>query len=253
MLVPFESDPDQQQLAPAARELAACNEAIGRHGLSLSMADAQAIVVARAEALAATDRVEFGGGVASELVLAFAGSPHVSQATFADTIIELQDLFYEFKNESLEQITDDDLIAKMRSLFDDPAEGNLAFLEEALFEGLARTVREETVLAPRLGFHDRTDADKLEASAGFDDAADPDADNAAANAHTLAAHRYDIGEVGRRQVRTRLGGFELARRVEEQRVADENGLGRGPDVARRRADARDARGPRRSSRSASGG
>lgn len=194
MLAPFEKDTDRLQLVAAAKQLESCNEVIARHGLSLSTADAQAIVVGRAEALAATDRVEFGGGVARELVLAFAGSPYVSQATFADTIIELQELFYEFKNESLEQLTDDDLIKKMRTLFDEYAEGDTELLEEALFEGLARTIRDEIATPLKLGFHDRTDADKVDASVGFDDAADPDADNAAANAHWLAQHRYDVGK-----------------------------------------------------------
>ena len=194
MLVPFEKDADQLQLAAAARQLESCNEVISRHGLSLSAADAQAIVVGRTEALAATDRVEFGGGVARELVLAFAGSPYVSQVTFADTVIELQELFYEFKNESLEQLTDDDVINRMRKLFDEYADGDVDLLEQALFEGLARTVRDEIVTPPKLGFHDRTDADKADEGAGFDDAADPDADSAAANAHWLAQHRYDVGK-----------------------------------------------------------
>ncbi len=194
MLVPFESEANGAQLATAARELIACNEVIGRYGLALSAADAQAIVVGRAEALAVSDRVEFGGGVAKDLVLAFAGSPQVSQSTFVETILELQELFYEFKNESLEQLTDDDLIKKMRTLFDDYANGDVALLEEALFEGLTRTIRDELVNPRRPGFHDLTESEKIDAGTGYDDAADPDADNAAANAHTLAQHRYDIGK-----------------------------------------------------------
>lgn len=55
-------------------------------------------------------------------MVAFAGSPYVPRATFVETILELQDLFYEFKNESLEQIPDDDRIVKTRSLFGGAAE-----------------------------------------------------------------------------------------------------------------------------------
>lgn len=192
MILPLGHDADSLQRAAAAHELESCNPVIGRHGLSLSKADIQALVAGRLEALEVSDRVEFGRGVARELVLAFAGSPYVSQATFVETVLELQELFYEFKNESLEQIPDEDLIGKMRSLFDDPAQGDLEYLAEALFEGLGRRVREEAVAPLTLGFHDLTDADKAEASAGYEDAADPDADNAAANAHTLAAQRYDV-------------------------------------------------------------
>ena len=177
MIVPFGQDATQIQLAAAARELASCNKTLQRHGLSLSAEDVQALVVGRIESLDTSDRVEFGGGVSKELVLGFAGSPFVSQATFVETLLELQDLFYEFKNESLEQITDDELVATMRSLFDDVANGDTGRLAEALFDGLGRHVRE--VAGP-------------EYVAGADDAADPDADNALKNAYTLAAHRYDV-------------------------------------------------------------
>ena len=116
MIVPFGQDAFQIQLAAAASELEACNKATRRHGIVLSEPDIRALVVGRRESLALSERVEFGGGTTKELVLAFASSPYVSQATFVDTVLALQDLFYEVKNESLEQIPDDELIAKMRSL-----------------------------------------------------------------------------------------------------------------------------------------
>jgi hypothetical protein len=175
VIVPSWQDPAHMQLAKVASELASCNREIERYGLSLTTGDIQALAAGRIESLGVSERIEFGGGVLRPLILAFAGSPFVSQENVVPTVLEIQELFYEFKNESLEQIPDDDLIAKMRSLFDDPAQGDLGYLEEALFEGLARHVREEAagVIAE-------------------DDAADPDADRAAANALTLAYHRFDV-------------------------------------------------------------
>jgi hypothetical protein len=172
MIVPFGKDAGQLQVARAIRELESCNAAIERFGLSLSSRDIQALVAGRLEALHETERVEFGGGVTRDLVLAFAASSHVSQAHFAEQIGQLQDLFYEFKNESLEQVPDDELIGKMRSLFDDVAEGDMEYLAEALFEGLGRRIREEAL--------------------GDPDAADPEADDAIKNYYTLAAHRFDV-------------------------------------------------------------
>jgi hypothetical protein len=174
MLVPFGQEAGQLQMGRAVRELESVNPAIERYGLSLSPTDVQALVAGRAQALHQTERVEFGGGVTKELVLAFAGSPCVSQDTFAQQILELQDIFYEFKNESLEQVPDDELIGEMRSLFDDVARGDMEYLGEALFDGLGRHIREVAGDEP--------------------DAADPMADNAAANAYTLAAHRYDVSK-----------------------------------------------------------
>ena len=175
MIVPSWQDPVHIQLASAVGELASCNPEIQRYGLSLTTQDIKALVVGRRESLALSNRVEFGGGVVRQIVLAFAGSPHVSQDNFVQTVLDVQELFYDFKNESLDQIPDEDLITKMRSLFDDFAEGDLAYLEEALFEGLGRHVREQ-VVEPIPG----------------DDAADPEQDRAAANALTLAYHRFDV-------------------------------------------------------------
>lgn len=97
----------------------------------------------------------------------------MAQATFVQTLLELQELFYEFKNESLEQIPDEELVATMRSLYDDVAQGDVQRLAEALFEGLSRHVREV---------------------AGADDTAGPDADNASMNGYKLAVHRYDVSK-----------------------------------------------------------
>jgi hypothetical protein len=174
MIVPFGQNAGRLQVARAIRELESCNARIETFGLSLSSQDIQALVAGRIDALHETERVEFGAGVTRELVLAFAGSPHVSQAHFAEQILELQDLFYEFKNESLEQVPDDELIDKMRSLFDDVAKGDLGYLAEALFDGLGRHIRELAV--------------------GDPDAADPEADDAVMNYYTLAAHRYDVSK-----------------------------------------------------------
>lgn len=173
MIVPFWEDGAQIQLRAAAGELESCNRVIGRHGIVLSQQDIQALVVGRLDALQETERVEFGGGVAKDLVVAFASSVYVSQATFVETVLELQELFYDFKNESLEQITDDELVQTMRSLYDDVAHGDMRRLAEALFDGLGRHVREESVTG---------------------DAADSDADNAVKNGYTLAAHRYDVSK-----------------------------------------------------------
>ena len=194
MIIPFGQGPDQLQVAAAVSELESINPLLSRHGLSLSKRDIQALVVGRMEALEEADRIEFGGGVAKDLVLAFAGSPYVSQIDFVPTVLELQELFYEFKNESLEQIADEDLIAKMRSLFDDPAQGDLGYLTEALFEGLGRHVREVAGKAPAVPSPYPDYSEILDASTQYDDAADPDADRAAANAHTLAAHRFNVSE-----------------------------------------------------------
>jgi len=173
MIVPFGEKASQMQLRAAAQELESCNKVTQRYGITLSPQDIQALVVGRVDALQETERVEFGRGVAKDLVLAFSSSVYVAQSSFVQTVLELQDLFYLFKNESNEQIPDDDLIATMRSLYDDVAQGDMQRLTEALFDGLGRHLREEDAA---------------------EDAADPYADDAVKNGYTLAAHRYDVSK-----------------------------------------------------------
>jgi hypothetical protein len=188
MIVPFGQSGEQLQLARAVHELESCNPMIAKYGLALSAQEIQALVAGRIEALRETERIEFGRGIAKELVLGFASSPHVSQTNFAEILGELQELFYEFKNESLEQVPDDELIAKMRSLFDDVANGDIEYLAEALFDGLGRAVREAAATGTT-----ETDLPSAQVKP-FDDAADPEADRAVANGYTLAAHRYDVSK-----------------------------------------------------------
>ena len=173
MIVPFGENASQMQMRVAAQELESCNKVTQRYGITLSPQDIQALVVGRVDALQETERVEFGRGVAKDLVLAFSSSVYVAQSSFVQTVLELQDLFYLFKNESNEQIPDDDLIATMRSLYDDVAQGDMQRLTEALFDGLGRHLREEDAA---------------------EDAADPYADDAVKNGYTLAAHRYDVSK-----------------------------------------------------------
>ena len=172
MIVPFWEDAAQMQLRRRARARVVQS---GDRTLRMSAVAARhpSAGRGRVEALQESERVEFGGGVAKDLVLAFAARAYVSQDTFVETVLELQELFYEFKNESLEQIADDELIATMRSLFDDVPNGD----HRAPGRGALRRARPSRAR-----------------SAGAEDAADLDADNAAANAHTLAAHRYDVSK-----------------------------------------------------------
>ena len=69
--------------------------------------------------------MEFGGGVLKQLVRAFCASPYLDQENYADTLAQLQALFYHFKQESHDRIPDDELIAAMAQCFDGRAQGAL--------------------------------------------------------------------------------------------------------------------------------
>ena len=115
--------PDQMQAALA--ELAECNALTAGWGLSLSPVQMRMLAECRRSALRDTGRVEFGGGVLKQLVRAFCASPYLDQENYADTLAQLQALFYPFKQESHDRIPDDELIAAMAQCFDGRAQGAL--------------------------------------------------------------------------------------------------------------------------------
>jgi 3',5'-cyclic AMP phosphodiesterase CpdA len=125
----------------AAEELRQTNALTGRFSLSLSEKQIAEIVDKRSEALAATGRVEFGRGIIKTLIEAFCDSPFIDQANYEDTILELLDSFYYFKNESEDRIPDDELIAIMRHHFDTTCQGSLDYLSGTTLEDLCRNTR----------------------------------------------------------------------------------------------------------------
>jgi hypothetical protein len=124
------------------QELSASNRISEKFGLTLTQSQMQELAVRRTQALRDTGRVEFGGGILPKLILAFCDSPYLTQADYARTLAELQELFYAFKSESGERLTDDELLSEMRRCFDGPAGGGVEYLAGVSLEELCRALRQ---------------------------------------------------------------------------------------------------------------
>lgn len=131
-------------LIPAGQEqeLAASNHISEKFGLTLSQSQMQELLTRRTQALRSTGRVEFGGGILPKLIKTFCDSPYLTQTEYAQTLEELQDLFYAFKSESGERLTDDELLGLMRWCFDGPAGGATEYLAGVCLEELCRKMRQ---------------------------------------------------------------------------------------------------------------
>lgn len=129
------------QKIQTGQELRECNELTAPFGLSLSEVQIQSIVERRFGALKDTGRVEFGIGILKMLVTAFCDSPYLSQDNYEDTLLELQDSFYFFKNESEDRIPDDELVTFMRKHFDGICQGSIEYLNGTSLEDLCRNTR----------------------------------------------------------------------------------------------------------------
>lgn len=125
----------------AVEEVRAANRVSRKFGLVLSEAQLQVLVEKRFQALQETGRLEFGGGILPRLIAAFCSSPYLNQHNYADTLVELQYIFYYFKNESLEALPDEDLLTYMRRSFDTDCHGSLEYLRGTSLETLCRQLR----------------------------------------------------------------------------------------------------------------
>ena len=105
-----------------------CNEYTSKYGLILSDNQIENILERRKETLKETGRVELREGIIDKLIKEFCDSPYMNQENFANNLYELIEIFYEYKNETMDLITDDELIKFMKNSFDGIAQGDLEYL-----------------------------------------------------------------------------------------------------------------------------
>ncbi|GHU43012.1 hypothetical protein FACS1894111_07870 [Clostridia bacterium] len=118
----------RQKAEEECRSLMLYNEKTASFGLSLTAEEAHELVAYRDDSLKEHRRVEFGKGILDALVFAFCDSPYIGQADYLETLKGLTDLFYLFKNESEDKLTDDELMTFMREQFDEVCCGDLDYL-----------------------------------------------------------------------------------------------------------------------------
>lgn len=137
-LIPAASGLLQKQ---AENEVIKCNRFTEKYGLTLTPTQAKELVETRTFALNQNGRIEFGGGVIDKIIRAFCDSPYISMHNYVETIHELMEIFYYYKNETLDLISDDDLIKFMKESFDNVCQGSLELLSGRELYKLAKKLR----------------------------------------------------------------------------------------------------------------
>ena len=127
--------------ARQARELLACNDTTAAYGLRLTPQQAQALLNTRSAALRKTGRVELGGSILQKVVLTFCDSPYLMQESYEETLHQLVDAFYHFKNETEDRVGDDALLQYMKRAFDGPCRGSIDLLTGTVLPDMARALR----------------------------------------------------------------------------------------------------------------
>ncbi|MFZ7119853.1 MAG: DUF6323 family protein [Eubacteriaceae bacterium] len=122
-------------------KLICCNELTSRYGLTLSQEDALELVKTHSHSLKNNGRVEFGNKIIEKLIFEFCDSPFISQFNYSSTLNELIEIFYYFKNETLDEISDDELLSLMKDYFDTTCGGSTELLQNRELETLAQNIR----------------------------------------------------------------------------------------------------------------
>lgn len=117
------------------------NQYTEQFGLTLSKEDAQLILERRKTTLREQKRVEFGEGIVAKIIREFCDSEYIDQRNYADTIVRLQEIFYLYKNEMNDEITDDELIHLMKEQYENLCFGDLDYLENTCLSDFAQAIR----------------------------------------------------------------------------------------------------------------
>ena len=126
----------------ALTDILSCNAITSNFGLTLSESEASELIEIKNSIVRQSGRIEFSGGIINELILEFCDSPYLTGFNYSETIAELIEIFYYFKNETLDEIDDADLIVLIKQAFDNNCNGSLELLKSRDMEILARGVRE---------------------------------------------------------------------------------------------------------------
>lgn len=135
---------DVVKQALAQKELTAlvdCNRQSGQYGLTLTKEEALMLMDSRNESLKRERRLELGEGILKRLIDVFCDSAYLTQENYLESLERLQDIFYEFKNESMDLLTDEELLAFMKEQFEEVCMGDFDYLEGTCLERFTRAIR----------------------------------------------------------------------------------------------------------------
>lgn len=123
------------------RQLLACNEKTGNFGLMLTPEDARELIIRKNAVLKVHKRVEFSESILPQLIFQFCDSQYINQEDYLEILTRLQDIFFRFKNESEDLLTDEELLNFMYEQFETVCFGDLDYLEGTCLERFATAVR----------------------------------------------------------------------------------------------------------------
>lgn len=117
------------------------NQYTEQFGLVLNGQDTQLLIEERMNTLKQEQRVEFGQSILPSIIYTFCDSAYIHQDNYVDTLIRIQEIFFMYKNEMEDELTDDELLNFMKEQFETVCYGDLDYLEGTCLEIFAEAVR----------------------------------------------------------------------------------------------------------------
>jgi len=117
------------------------NQYTEKYGLVLREEDAALLAEVRADVLREERRGEFGQSILPKIIYAFCDSSYIYQDNYCESMARLQEIFFRYKNEMLDEITDDELLEFMREQFENVCRGDFNYLEGTCLELFAQAIR----------------------------------------------------------------------------------------------------------------
>ena len=117
------------------------NQYTEKYGLTLSPEDTEILLAEKKQILKKERRVEFGESLLPRIIYTFCDSSYTSQDEYVDTLVRLQEIFYLYKNEMQDEITDEELLNFMKEQFETVCFGDLQYLEGTCLDLFAQAIR----------------------------------------------------------------------------------------------------------------
>lgn len=130
-------------------EILQTNEEAKKYGLILTVQDAKEIVEVRNRVLQSYGRIELDIGVTRKFIQSFCTSTFINPEEYVSTLNDLHELFYYLKNETEDEIGDDELIDIIKDFFDNSCRGSMELLK-SMIETLAENSRRKNQITDYL-------------------------------------------------------------------------------------------------------
>ncbi len=117
-----------------AGQLMALNDQTAAWGLTLTQEEAAQVAVCRTKALHLNERIEVGLGALEKLTAVFAASGYVERSDWAELLCRVTEMFYQYKTDMEDRISDTELIAYLFYCFELECGGDPDLTEERLDE-----------------------------------------------------------------------------------------------------------------------